>query len=385
MIDRVKIEECYLCGACIAACSQDAISFGRQVRDFTYPVIDASKCIDCQRCEAVCPALAGQETVSAAKEHKAWIAWNPDRQKRLSSTSGGVFIVLAEDMLARGGYVCGAVLDEAFQVKHMVSNRHEDVLRMMGSKYVQSDMTGVYEEIQALLDKNEDVLFSGCPCQVAALHSYLGKAYGKLSCVEVVCHGICGPKLWKEYLSLRERLHGRKVKSVAFRSKKNGWHESAVQMKFDNGKEYAEPYYRDAFAGSMVKNITLKDRCYDCQYKGFASGSDMTLGDFWGANVEVPELDDDLGLSAVVTHTDLAEAWLRALPLHLQQYDLQTFLKYNTGMVESAPVSPTREGFYQTAEKKGYAHAIKKHLFESRKSKFKRIVKNRLKNLMGRQ
>ncbi len=382
MIDRVKTEQCYLCRACVTACPVNAISFAKQSRDFFYPLIDSSKCIECQHCEAVCPALTEQREIPAAKEHKAWIAWNPDRQKRLSSTSGGVFIALAEDMLARGGYVCGAVLDEAFQVRHIVSNRHEDMLRMMGSKYVQSDMTGIYEEIQALLKKNEAVLFSGCPCQVAALHRYLGTSYVNLLCVEVVCHGISSPLLWEQYMKLREQIHGGKLKSAEFRSKKNGWHESSVRLRFDNGKEYEEPYYRDAFAGSMVKNITLKESCYQCKFKEFVSGADMTMGDFWGANVEAPELDDNLGLSAVVTHTASAEAWLRALPLNLKQYDLQIFLKYNSSMMESATVSPTRAEFYQTVEKKGYARAIRKHLFESRISKAKRSLKNKLKQLM---
>ncbi len=380
MIDRVTAQQCVLCDACIAACPTEAISKGNQIRDFFYPRIDTDKCISCNLCEKVCPALA--EVLPEDKvDSSAWVVWNKEESKRKSSTSGGTFIALAENFLAHGGYVCGAALDENFRVRHILSNRPEDVREMMGSKYVQSDMAGVYPQIKELLKNGTPVLFSGCPCQVAALHSFLGKEYKTLFCAEVVCHGIPSAHLWEQYLRLREEIHGGKVQSVEFRSKKMGWHESAVRLTFDNGKEYLEPYYRDAFAGAMVKNITLKESCYQCSFKNFGSGADITLGDFWGANVEMPELDDNKGLSAVMAHTPQAVYVLRELGLNMVSYELERFVKYNKSIVCPAPKSPVREAFYCTAADQGYACAIRKHLMESSKDKALRKLKGYLRKM----
>lgn len=373
MINRVTAQQCTLCDACIAACPTGAIFKGNQIRDFFYPQIDADKCLGCNLCEKVCPVLA-ESLPNSKGAHSSWIAWNEDAVKRNSSTSGGAFIALAEYFLSHGGYVCGAVFDEHFRVHHILSNRREDVQAMMGSKYVQSDMAGVYTQIKELLKHETPVLFSGCPCQVASLHRFLGKPFENLFCAEVVCHGIPSAYLWEQYLRLREDIHGGKVQTVEFRSKKQGWHESAVHITFDNGSEYLESYYRDAFAGAMVKNITLKESCYQCQFKAFASGADITLGDFWGANVEVPELDDNKGLSAVIAHTPQAEALLRDLDLNMVSCGLERFVKYNKSIVCSSSKSPVRDEFYRAAADKGYAYAIRKHLMENSLDKTLRIL-----------
>ncbi len=387
MIDRVTMQQCVLCDACIAACPTGAVSKGDQIKDFFYPRIDADKCIGCNLCEKACPVLA--EVLPEDKgDSSAWIIWNKDESKRKNSTSGGTFIALAEYIFSKGGYVCGAVFDGHFRVHHLLSNSLEDVQAMMGSKYVQSDTAGVYTQIKELLKCGTFVLFSGCPCQVAALHSFLGKAYETLFCAEVVCHGIPSAYLWEQYLHLREEIHGGKIQSVAFRSKKQGWHESAVHLTFDNGKEYLEPYYRDAFAGSMVKNITLKESCYQCSFKNFASGADITLGDFWGANVEVPELDDNKGLSAVIAHSPQAVSLLRELGLNMVSWELERFVKYNKSIVCPAPKSPMREVFYRTAADKGYNYAIQKHLLGSSKGNALRKLKgyfHKIKNGVCRQ
>ncbi len=381
MINKVTASQCYACDACITVCPVGAISRQNQVLDFFYPQIDNTKCIGCGRCEEVCPSLSATVYQTAQKTHKAFIAWNKDTSKRSISTSGGVFIALAEKTISEGGCVCGAAFTQDFKVQHIVSSKMDDVHRMMGAKYVQSDMTGIYSQIKTLLEKDIPVLFSGCPCQVAALHTYLGKKYRSLFCAEVVCHGISSPYLWEQYLRLREELHHGKIRRLTFRSKKNGWHESAVYMEFDNGAEYLEPYYRDAYSGSMVKNITLKESCYQCKFKGFASGADITLGDFWGANVEVPELDDDRGLSAVITHHDDAEKLFAELELNIQPCELQRFVKYNKSIMTSAPKPTVREVFYDAAECIGYQNAIKKHLMESRKDRTLRVLKDRVRKV----
>lgn len=369
-MDKVSVQECAICGACINACPVDAISLDKVHLDFRYPQINEDICIHCNRCEKACPIL-GNKGKPENGYPVAFAAKSENDPMRMRSSSGGAFYELASQMLRDGGYVCGAVFDESFHVRHIVSNSQEDLLRMMGSKYAQSDMGYCYREIQEKLGAGEKVLFSGCPCQVAGLRTYLGKPYKDLLLVELICHGIPSDHMLQTYIHMQEKKYGAKLIRMEFRNKKRGWHNSSVRMEFGNHRIYSIPYTADAYSIGFLRNITLKSSCYDCRFRNFTAGSDIILGDFWGAEVELPE-DDNKGISAILVNSGKGMDIIDRCNLALTPANVETVIKYNKNLLCSAAPSPQRSSFYASADTNGLEETIRRYLEESTIQKLKR-------------
>ena len=372
MIDKVSVQNCALCGACFNACPVDAIRFSKAYLDFRYPEIDATRCVCCNQCEKACPILGDKSKLEDGYPI-AFAAKSNDDSVRLRSSSGGAFFELASQMLRDGGYVCGAVFDENFHVRHIVSNTQEDIFRMMGSKYAQSDVGYCYREIKEKLTAGEKVLFSGCPCQVAGLRTYLGKSYKDLLLAELICHGIPSDQMLQTYIHMQEKKYGTMLKRMEFRNKTKGWHNSAVRMEFENHRIYSIPYTADAYTIGFLRNISLKSSCYDCHFRNFTAGSDIILGDFWGAEVELPE-DDNKGMSAILVETGKGLRMLERCHLTSLSVQIETVTKYNRNLIQSAEVNQQREPFYTFAEKNGLEAAIQNYLEEGYMQRLKRHV-----------
>lgn len=370
MIDKVSVADCTLCGACINACPTDAIRFKKQYLDFCYPDIDADLCINCNKCELSCPIL-GEKSKPENGFPIAFAAQSKNDEIRMRSSSGGAFYELADKMLKDGGYVCGAVFDEEFHVKHIVSNSKNDVYRMMGSKYAQSDVGYCYREIKEKLIAGEKILFSGCPCQVAGLRTFLGKEYRNLLLVELICHGIPSDQMLQAYIRMQEKKYGAKLKRMEFRNKTKGWHESSVRMEFENQRVYSKPITADAYMNGFLGSATLKSSCYDCHFRNFTAGSDIILGDFWGAEVELPE-DDNKGISAILVNSGKGMDLLDRCNLALTPADVETIIKYNRNLLYSAAPNPQRNSFYASADTNGFEEAIRRYLEENAIQRLKR-------------
>ena len=264
MIDKVSVQECAICGACINACPVDAISLDKVHLDFRYPQINEDICIHCNRCEKACPIL-GNKGKPDEGYPVAFAAKSENDPMRMRSSSGGVFYELADQMLRDGGYVCGAVFDEEFHVKHILSNAKEDMLRMMGSKYAQSDVGYCYREVKDVLEKGCKVLFSGCPCQVAGLRTFLGKEYPNLVLVELICHGIPSDHMLQTYIGMQERKYGARLTRMEFRNKKKGWHNSSVRMEFGHHRTYSKPEAADAYMNGFEERRAGKNTRQRCR------------------------------------------------------------------------------------------------------------------------
>lgn len=363
MIDKVTVQECAICGACVNACPVDAISFAKAHLDFWYPQINEDICIHCNQCECACPILGCTGKLDDGYP-VAFAAKSADDSIRLRSSSGGVFYELAEQMLREGGYVCGAVFDDEFHVKHILSNTYEDILRMMGSKYAQSDMGYCYREIKEMLEKGNKVLFSACPCQVAGLRTFLGKDYKNLLLVELICHGIPSDGMLQTYIGMQEKKYGARLTKLEFRNKAKGWHNSSVRMEFKNKRIYSEVATADVFYKGFISNMYLKSACYQCHFRDFSVGSDMILGDFWGAEAELPD-DDNKGTSAIIVETEKGLHMLDRCRLTSISVQLETVIKYNRNLIQSVEKNQLREPFYAFAENNGFEAAIHNYLEES--------------------
>lgn len=373
MIDVLAPSQCTLCGACADRCPINAISFDKEYMGGHYPQIDMERCVQCGLCVKACPVMHPvKETENRLQCH---VAANHDNAVRSQSSSGGIFSALAEAILAKGGYVCGAILTEELLVEHEIANNVQQLQRMRGSKYVQSKMTGIYRRVESLLQEGKPVLFTGCPCQAAALRTYLGREYESLYVADVICHGMPNQSAWETYIALQEHRYGAPVQTVSFRDKKYGWHSSSMCLLFANGKKYQEPITADAYFRGFLGNVTLKESCYNCAFRSGKSGADITLGDFWGAEATVPDMDDNKGLSAVVVRTKKGAELFEKIHIEKRSVPYELILKGNRNLEESPPVSPKRAQYYACAETGGENAAMEKLLIESTVQRHKRKLR----------
>ena len=297
---------CFGCGACQAVCPADAIAMTADTEGFAYPVIDPEKCIDCGNCAAVCPA--GHPLRGAAGE--AYAVRCNDIELLKSSSSGGAFSLIAQQVLASDGLVCGAVFDEVFQVHHVLS---DDIAPMRKSKYVQSDLQGAYRAMSKALANGKHVLFTGTPCQCDGLLHYFGEQPEGLILTALVCRGVQSPGLWADYVAHIARKGA--LEAYCFRDKRsrNGGHTVAYTV---SGTERAVPMDKDAFARLYLKGLTLRPSCYQCPYTCRELPFDLTIGDYWGIEKTRPELADGMGTSLVIARTKAGRALLDAIKPH---------------------------------------------------------------------
>ncbi len=264
---------------------------------FLYPEYDGAKCVDCHLCEKVCPVLnQGRER----KPLKVYAAINKDDEIRRQSSSGGIFTLLAEQVIDEGGVVFGARFNEKWKVVHSYTETKGGLAAFRGSKYVQSRMGDNYRKAESFLKSDRKVLFSGTPCQIAGLKLYLRKEYGNLLAVDFICHGIPSPGVWREYL--RE--------------------EVARQCDGKNTVLLSEPLNKNLFLRGFLADLYLRPSCHACPAKCLKSGSDVTIGDFWGIEHVLPEMDDDKGTSVVMVNSGVLQLGNLAgsLALHIVKY-----------------------------------------------------------------
>lgn len=364
MIDQLVEQDCVLCGSCVASCPTSAIEFSRKYLDFLYPEIDMDKCIRCNKCEKVCPIFT-PPSCNNQNYCEGYIARHRQRETRIASTSGGIFTAAVDYVLSCGGYVCGAVMDENYHVSHICSNSKTIIAKMRGSKYVQSNLIPALNEIKDKLSSGVLVLFTGCPCQVAAVQSFLGGRPENLLLIELICHGVPSDNMLQTYIRLRERTAQSKVKSIEFRRKIHGWHNSSIFIPFENGCIYKKSIYEDLYMKGFLSAIYLKESCYNCHFREFRSCADIIIGDFWGSEVEFPELDDNTGLSAVIVLSKKGMVFLSELEIEKYQVPTSTIIRYNKNIVESCSPNPLRDIFYKVSADKGYEYAMMKLLKEN--------------------
>lgn len=299
-----KKENCYGCSACQQICPKQCIEMTEDTEGFLYPSINKEQCVDCGLCEKVCPIIQIGNTNRDNEFVTAYIAYQRDEAIRRDSSSGGIFSVLADWVIDRGGVVFGAAFDENYMVHHISVTNKRELCLLRGSKYTQSRIENTYREVRHYLEIGRIVLFSGTGCQIAGLRNYLRKEYSNLILIDVLCHGVPTPKLWKLYLSEQEKSYASAITTVDFRSKDTGWKNYSVQLGFANHQVYQQEHSHDAYFRLFLSNICLRPSCYNCRFKEFPRGSDITLGDCWGVEKHSPEMDDDMGTSVVIVNSE---------------------------------------------------------------------------------
>lgn len=296
---------------------------------------------------------------------------------RRDSSSAGVFYYLCKGVIENGGVVFGAGFDKDFQVCHGYAEDMQGVKSFMQSKYVQSNTGDSYNKVKAFLEEGREVLFSGTPCQVSGLKAFLRKDYYNLITVDFICHGVPSRRIWREYID--ELSKGRKIKSVNFRDKTEGWRVFSLKVEFEDGSVYRKNLDEDIFLKGFLQNLYLRPSCYECRFRGFDRPSDVTLADFWGVQKEMPELFDDKGTSIVIVRSDTAEKMMEDNRDNLEicELPLETVRKTNTAVENSCKEHKCRAEFFSQEYK-----SVRKAIHRIVKDPVKIAIKKKLYKLL---
>ncbi len=386
MVDSsvISIEKnsCVGCKACADVCPRKAITFKCDTEGFWYPNVDKSICNNCGLCVNKCPSTC--KVIEENDDRITYAAWNEDQDIRLESTSGGVYYAIASYVLAQNGYLVGSRYSEDFKsAYHCYEENFEGLAGLAGSKYFQSDTAGIYSKTHGLLKTGRLVLFVGSPCQVTALHQFLGREYDNLITVDYICKGVPSPLLHKKKIELYERKE--KSQIVFYRDKydKYAWTDFGELIKFANGKEKFISRWKDDINNCFVeRNINIRPSCYYCKNKGANYHSDITIGDFWGVSA-VTEHDNKKGVSALVINTTKGQDFIDKSKhyLYLERRTLEEVKNGNPAFSRTAERPSDREAFFEHVNGAGLDSAVKKYAHKSCRRKIidkKKVLKAKL-------
>lgn len=353
MINISEKSKCSGCHACAEICPKKCIDMISDSEGFWYPQVDETQCINCGVCEKVCPIVSPRPP-KADECIAAYAAMHKEDSVRLKSSSGGMFYALASYVIEQGGVVFGAGFDDAFNVVHKYVENIEELDVLCGSKYVQSRIRNTYRKAEDFLKTGRLVLFSGTPCQIEGLLSYLKKPYENLITQDLICHGVPSPMVWQKYVEYRcVAANGAKPRKIAFRAKNEGWKRFSVSFFFGNDTEYRATLDKDPMMQLFLKNLCLRPSCYDCSFKNKVRRSDITLADFWGVKNVLPEMDDDKGTSLIIIHSKKGQEIFEKISgsLDFIKTDIDKAILYNSSMIKSVEIPSRRKDFFATMNK----------------------------------
>ena len=362
---------CTGCGACANLCHFEAISMQQDSEGFRKPVVDYDKCTGCGICASKCPVLNPKYSNNTDPACNAFMA---EDEIRAVSSSGGAFTVAAEYILNQGGYVAGTVYNADFSVRHTIIADKEKLDCMRGSKYMQSDTGNVYSEVKKLLEKNELVLFTGLPCQVAGLYAVLGdKKYENLYTIDLVCHGITSQKVFDKYH--QDVLGGKQLTDLQFKAKQPwGWH-SGMNARFEDGTAYSVPFEKDPYFIAYLHNISKNKTCGECLFNKLPRQADLSIGDFWGINRFNSIYNDGKGTSEILVNNskglELLEKMRPAAKL-MEPVPVNYALDGNTVMRRPYGMHKNRDYFFKHLDEENFAeltNACSKNDFRSKDEK----------------
>ncbi len=367
---------CSGCHACFNICPTKSITMAAASDGFLYPEVESATCIECGLCEKACPIL--NKTEKADSVPTAFAAYSNEKIALEHSSSGGLFYHIAKSFLENGGVVFGAAFDETFKVAHKAIYSLEDITELQGSKYVQSEIGSTYKEAKGLLDSGKNVLFTGTPCQIEGLYSFLGKDYDNLYTQDIICHGVPSPKVWDIYLKYRESVAKSSIRKVFFRYKKYGWKKYSVLFQFADNTEYSDVVSHDTYMRGFLADLYLRQSCSACKGKGLNRRADITLADFWGIENVVPQMYNEKGTSLVFIHTKKGELLFQGIKdsIIFAQCDVSEAVKYNSAAVQSVKAHKKRDRFISEVTAANFEELLNKYLKKNMLQKIKTKVKN---------
>ena len=379
---------CNGCHACYAICSVSAITMKSDSEGFLRPVIDYDLCTNCGMCELVCPVL---HPIKVDNNPIAFACVNNNERVRSESSSGGVFTLFATEVLKKGGVVFGAKFDSEFNVVHDWTDTIDGLRDFRGSKYVQSNLGESFKQCKKFLVQGKAVLFSGTPCQIGGLKSFLKKNYENLITIDIICHGVPSPKAWNKYKELQMKNANSNIERIAFRSKNEGWKQFSVLFSFENKTEYCKNLHKDPFMQAFLTDTILRSSCHECIFKSIHRTSDITLADFWGIKHIAPLMDDDKGTSLLFINSENGKKLFENIDTEIEklEVDINRAVTYNKAAIKSATPNKNRNKFFKELELFSFDKLVKNYCLPAIcirvVNKSKRIAVGVAKKLLGKK
>lgn len=294
--------KCMGCGLCVSICPKNAIKMEYNLEGHQYPVIDNTRCVECEMCTTAC--ISNTEPVLCNEKSEYFLAWNKDDIARQYGSSGGLFFALAKGVIEHGGVVCGAKLETPKFLHHVIISKEEQIEALCGSKYIPSEIYGVYAEIKKTLENKKKVLFVGTPCQIDAVYKFCGHHELLYTC-DLICYGVGSKAIWDEYVSSLEKKYQSECTEVCFRKKKYGCRNASLYLKFKNGKRFENIFYISAYGKLFSEKLIAREACYQCKYAVRSRLGDITLGDYTGGDLYKEHfVDIKKGVSLLRVNTD---------------------------------------------------------------------------------
>lgn len=384
MINIKNKVDCCGCKACGDICPKNAITFQLDEEGFWYPFVNEDKCINCGLCEKVCPILDSDfSDLNHSHNPSSYIMQMPDASDRLASASGAAYTLLAREVFRQGGYVAGHIWEGKSKVKGYISANPKDLDILRGTKYLQSDTEGIFRAVREVLKSEKLVLFSGCPCQVAALRRFLRKNYENLITTDFTCMGIDSPLAFRKYLESLEQEYGSEILYFKAKAKEVGWKHLTNKAIFANGRTYFGINTEDSNLKATFLNLLVRPSCYDCKFKGFPRISDITIGDYWRKKYNYDPLDDNTGTSYLILNNRKAELIFencKSSCLYRQTTHTE-ILGANPLAIKSLSLpSVNRKEFYERIKTEDFKSVVDSYICQENKHK-ENLYKNAIKLL----
>lgn len=312
MIRIADKSHCCGCNACAEICPKHCIEMKADSKGFLYPQIDADVCIECGLCDKVCPFPI--ENQIKRDPLTAYAAWSVDRKIHLSSSSGGAAYVFSKYIIEKGGVVYGCCAD-GLDIRHIRVDKVEELYKLQGSKYVQSDVRGVFSQIKTDLRNSLNVLFLGTPCQVAGLKNYIKHVPENLYLVDLICHGVPSLQMLNENIFYIAR--GKHIENISFREGNN----FKLNLQGD-GLKYKSDCWKNLYYRGFFDGITYRTSCYSCPFATSKRVSDITVGDFWGLQmIEKLPVEVQDGVSVLLPCTEKGIQLINMVKEHFYLYE----------------------------------------------------------------
>lgn len=351
---------CFGCGVCENTCPVHAIKMRGDGMGFLYPEVDENVCISCGKCLRECPDEedARKEVFTTPEKYYGVRLKDPDELAK--SQSGGAFGALAQFVLAHGGVVYGAVFDSECKVTHIGAVTKEELERMHGSKYVQSKIVGSLDDIKKNLANGKTVLFSGTPCQVAAVKLHITKKLQeRLILVDILCHGVGAPSIWASHIQNIVNKSGQKIKAAKCRDKNiSGWHGFTENIVLNDGNSVHSDEYTEIF----MKQIAYRQSCYQCPFANIQRVGDITIGDLWGVEKTqlADEASDEKGMSLLMVNTEKGVSVFGEAKEYLHYTEMSQSDIMQPRLKSPSEKNPLRDKFEVWYEKGGVGYALKR-------------------------
>ena len=358
-------KDCCGCGACMNACPKAAISMQEDEYGFIYPIINQKMCVKCGICKNVC---GYQKKPNMEMPRLVYAVASQNDNLLMKSASGGAFAVLAEMVIRNNGVVYGAALlqsDGKLEPRHIRVDSLDELVRLQGSKYVQSDIGDTYLQAKRDLQAEKVVLFSGTPCQIAGLRKYVTREYSNLITVDIICHGVPNKRLFQDFIDYHGKKIGGRITEFYFRDKSKGQGMVSRCVYIDANQKEREKVQVGgctAYIHFFLKSYTYRHNCYTCPFASKKRVGDITVGDFWGFHEEYPDYDEKRGLSngkgisCMLINTEKGQNLLEICKSQfiLMNSDFEKVAKHNEQLHSPSKYSTKREIVMELYKRKKY-------------------------------